>query len=328
MIRSLYYYLGREQDPHRNLALEEYLTATVPAETCILYLWQNAHTVVIGRNQNAWQECRTALLQQEGGVLARRLSGGGAVYHDLGNLNFTFSLRAEDYDLRRQQTVLLEACRSLGVEAELSGRNDILAGGRKFSGNSFYSHAGRSFHNGTLLLRVDMENLGRYLNPSQVKLESKGVSSVRSRVVNLTELVPSLTKEDMEQALVRAFGRVYGLTPQPLRSEDFDRAALEAGYQRFHSDGWIYGEKLPFTASFAARFDWGEITLQLQVEGGKVRAAAVYTDALDEGFALPLAEGLRDRPFTAAGLCAAVEETPACAAVAGELCRFLRQQDI
>lgn len=328
MIRNLYYYLGREHDPHRNLALEEYLTATVPEETCILYLWQNAHTVVIGRNQNAWQECRTALLQQEGGVLARRLSGGGAVYHDLGNLNFTFSLRAEDYDLRRQQTVLLEACRSLGVEAELSGRNDILADGRKFSGNSFYSHAGRAFHNGTLLLNVDMENLGRYLNPSQVKLESKGVASVRSRVVNLTQLVPSLTKDDMEQALVRAFGRVYGLTPQPLRAEDFDRAALEAGYQRFHSDGWTYGEKIPFTASFATRFDWGEITLQLRVEGGKVREAAVYTDALDESFAHPLAESLRDRPFTAAGLCAAVEETPTCAAVAGDLCRFLRQQDI
>lgn len=142
MIRQLLTYRDGCTDPHRNLATEAYLTETVPEDTCILYLWQNRHTVVIGRNQNAWRECRTTLLEQEGGVLARRLSGGGAVYHDMGNLNFTFSLPTADYDLRRQQEVLVAACRRLGIPAECSGRNDILTGGRKFSGNSFYHHGG------------------------------------------------------------------------------------------------------------------------------------------------------------------------------------------
>ena len=190
MIRQLLTYRDGCTDPHRNLATEAYLTETVPEDTCILYLWQNRHTVVIGRNQNAWRECRTTLLEQEGGVLARRLSGGGAVYHDMGNLNFTFSLPTAAYDLRRQQEVLVAACRRLGIPAECSGRNDILTGGRKFSGNSFYHHGGRSFHNGTLLIDVDMEKLGRYLAPSQGKLESKGVASVRSRVVNLSQIQP------------------------------------------------------------------------------------------------------------------------------------------
>lgn len=174
MIRKLLYLCTDNTDPYHNLALEQYLTDTAPADTCILYLWQNRHTVVIGRNQNAWQECRTALLEQDGGKLSRRLSGGGAVYHDMGNLNFTFSLPTAEYDLHRQQRVIVEACRSLGIEASFSGRNDILAAGRKFSGNSFYHHNGCSFHNGTLLVSVDMSNLGKYLTPSQRKLQSKG----------------------------------------------------------------------------------------------------------------------------------------------------------
>ena len=217
MIKKLQYYIGSCTDPHRNLALEEYLTDTVGEDTCILYLWQNKHTVVIGRNQNAWQECRTTELERDSGTLACRLSGGGAVYHDMGNLNFTFSLRTQDYDLRKQQSVIVEACRSLGIPAEISGRNDILTNGCKFSGNSFYSHAGCSFHNGTLLVNVDMANLGKYLTPSKTKLESKGVASVRSRVINLTELKPDLTIDGMAQAMVQAFETVYGLEAQELR---------------------------------------------------------------------------------------------------------------
>ena len=125
MIRKLLYLCTDNTDPYHNLALEQYLTDTVPADICILYLWQNRHTVVIGRNQNAWQECRTALLEQDGGKLSRRLSGGGAVYHDMGNLNFTFSLPTADYDLHRQQRVIVEACRSLGIEASGKGKKNF-----------------------------------------------------------------------------------------------------------------------------------------------------------------------------------------------------------
>ena len=138
MINKLYIYESTGVDPYENIATEKYLLENVQAGSCILYLWQNKNTVVIGRNQNAWAECRTSLLEQEGGKLARRLSGGGAVYHDLGNLNFTFLTCEDEHNIDRQLSVIQEACKRLGIETEKSGRNDLLASGHKFSGNAFY----------------------------------------------------------------------------------------------------------------------------------------------------------------------------------------------
>ena len=143
MIKRLQLFRTDCTDPHRNLAVEQALLEMVGEDTCILYLWQNRHTVVIGRNQNAWRECRTGQMETDGVFLARRLSGGGAVFHDLGNLNFTFLVRKPGYDLNRQLGVIVEACRLMGIPAERSGRNDVLTGGRKFSGNAFYEHQGR-----------------------------------------------------------------------------------------------------------------------------------------------------------------------------------------
>ena len=328
MVQKLQYLTGTGTDPHRNLAIEEYLTDTVPAGTCILYLWQNRHTVVIGRNQNAWKECRTTELAHDGGTLARRLSGGGAVYHDMGNLNFTFSLRTEDYDLRRQQRVIVEACRLLDVEAEISGRNDILTNGCKFSGNSFYSHAGCSFHNGTLLLNVDMANLGKYLTPSKAKLTSKGVESVRSRVINLTELRPTLSVEEMSQAMIAAFQNVYGLPAQALCEEELDAAEIARRYERFHSYDWNYGKTFAFSFSCAERFSWGECTLELAVSKGRVEQAAVFSDAMDAEFAQPLAAALTGCRFTLDELCARIRAVPEAAACADDLCRLLHEQNL
>lgn len=328
MIHALRYLIESGTDPYENLALEQYLTETAEEGVCTLYLWQNRHTVVIGRNQNAWQECRTTQLQADGGFLARRLSGGGAVYHDLGNLNFTFCVRTPDYDLHKQQCVIVEACRLLGIPAEISGRNDVLTDGRKFSGNSFYSHNGRSFHNGTLLLNVDMANLGKYLNPSKVKLQSKGVASVRSRVINLCELKPELTVESMEKAMISAFERVYGSTAVPLSRSNLDLLQLEQRRARFAAWDWNYGANRPFTFSCSEKFPWGEITFQFAVKDGLCDTVDIFTDAMDSEFAEPLRNELSTCRFTITDLCGAILRVPECAAIAEDLCTLIQQQDI
>lgn len=297
MITSIALYEGVSNDPHYNLAVEQHLLETVKEGQCILYLWQNQNTVVIGRNQNPWKECRTTLLAEEGGHLARRLSGGGAVFHDLGNLNFTFLVPQEDYSLDRQFTVIQEAVRSLGIPAEKSGRNDVLSEGRKFSGNAFFKHNGKAYHHGTLLVDVDMAKLSRYLNPSKAKLQSKGVDSVRSRVVNLKELNPELTIDSLKAALLCAFKEVYGCELRILKEEDLDMAEILRIAERNRSWDWNYGAKMPFSVEFDERFPWGGVQIQLDVDNGVIRQAKVYSDSMDWSFVAVLEKLLQDCRF-------------------------------
>lgn len=292
MIQRLALYESASYDPYYNLAVEQHLLESVDEDSCILYLWQNAHTVVIGRNQNVWEECRTSLLEQEGGHLARRLSGGGAVFHDLGNLNFTFLVPQADYCLDRQFSVIQEAARSFGIPAEKSGRNDLLADGRKFSGNAFYRNGTQAYHHGTLLVDVDKARMGRYLNPSKAKLQSKGVESVRSRVVNLRELNPDITIPGLKAAMAEAFAKVYGLPLGQIPDDALDESRIESLRQRNSSWEWLYGQKIPFTFEWEDRFPWGGVQVALQVENGIVRQAKVYSDAMDWSLAPKLEQTL------------------------------------
>lgn len=281
MIDRIGLYEGVSHDPHYNLAVEQFLLESGEEGQCILYLWQNQNTVVIGRNQNPWKECRTTLLREEGGILARRLSGGGAVFHDLGNLNFTFLVPQADYDLARQLSVIREALRTLGIPAEISGRNDILANGRKFSGNAFYKNGKQAYHHGTLLVDVDMEKLGRYLSPSKAKLRAKGVDSVRSRVVNLKELNPEITIDALKAALREAFAQIYGCSVDMIGEPDLDRDRIAALTERNRSWDWNFGQKLPFSFECEDRFPWGGVQVQLTVEAGIILQARIYSDAMD-----------------------------------------------
>ena len=290
-----------ETNPHRNLAREEALLMQYGPEgpkEAILYLWQNASTVVIGRNQNAWRECRTQLLEQEGGTLARRTTGGGAVFHDLGNLNFSFLMPRDAYDLSRQLSVVQEAVRSFGIECEFSGRNDLLAQGRKFSGNAFRLTRHGGLHHGTLLIDVDHARMARYLQVSPEKMSARGVKSVASRVVNLKALCGDMTVEAMALAMQAAFRKEYG----PCEQENADALALdgfEALAARNASWDWNYGAAPSFDISLEKRFAWGGVELLLSLSDGRVSRAKVYTDAMDEGLSVRLEEALTGCPFRA-----------------------------
>ena len=281
MIDKIKYIITTETNPYINLALEEYLLKQVGQQECILYLWQNERTVVIGKNQNPWKECKVAELEAECGKLVRRLSGGGAVFHDLGNLNFTFLVAKDNYSVENQLEVIVKAVNNLGMPAEKSGRNDITVEGKKFSGNAFYSDGLHSYHHGTILVNVDMSMLSLYLNVSRDKLVSNGVESVRSRVTNLTEYRADLTIQRMQEELIQAFGQVYGLQPEKLEVADINPVELSKLEEKFSSWEWIYGKKMEFNFSFSRRFAWGDIDLQFVVDSGRIKQCAAYSDALE-----------------------------------------------
>lgn len=327
MITSLQFFHSTSFDPYYNLAAEQYLMNTMDPQACILFLWQNQNTVVLGRNQNPWRECRTSLLEADGGHLARRFSGGGAVYHDLGNLNFTFLLPASDYNVPRQLSVILQACRELGIPAEATGRNDLTVDGKKFSGNAFYKNGTICCHHGTLMVQVDRDRLGRYLNPSPAKLQSKGVASVRSRVVNLADLRPGLTCASLYGPLKAAFSAVYGL---PCQSCSLPAAPeIQALRQSFSSWQWIYGPRLPFSFSCASRFSWGEVELSLDVHQGRIRHATVCTDSMDWTFSRRLETALTGCRFTLSDMSSAIGRAfESEITICRDLIRMLAEQEI
>lgn len=314
MISTLYAAESRSLYAPENLAAEAFLTRAAGPGTLILFLWRNERTVVIGKNQNAWRECRLDALTGDGGTLVRRLSGGGAVFHDTGNLNVSFCVSRSDEDIPRQTQVILSALRRLGVEAERTGRNDLETDGRKFSGHACYRLDTSSCHHATLMLQVDREALERYLCVSPLKLRSRGVESVRSRVVNLADRYPSLTVSTLCDALRQALSDEYGLPVLPFPWDEHNSgeeiARRQALRERFASWEWTFGRPTPFDLEERARFPWGEAELQLHLERGRIRACRCYTDAMDPLWTGVMEEALVGVRFAPEEIRAAIRALP------------------
>ena len=299
---KLQFVVSNQTNPYLNIAVENYLVAC--SDAVVLYLWRNRRTVVIGQNQNPYSEVNLEALEADGGYLMRRRTGGGAVYHDDGNLNFSFIVPKAIYDQRRQFSVIQRAVESFGLHTEISGRNDLLCEGRKFSGNAFSKGQKNDLHHGTLLISGDMSDLARYLRPKPAKLQKHGVSSVRSRVVNLAELNPAITPESIAPRLRAAFEEVYGSKSEEIPFVELAKHSDVTDLRdEFASDEWRLGRWQTFTAQRSAQFDWGGVELSVTIEDNRIADVQLASDALDlaaldEARLLLMGADIKKRPLS------------------------------
>lgn len=271
-------------NPWFNLATEDWIFNTLNPDSHTLFLWRNSETVVIGRSQNPWVECKTDKMEADNVFLARRQSGGGAVFHDLGNTNFTFLSPKDDYDQEANFTIIINALKKLGIEATLSGRNDMQVGDRKISGSAFKHAADRSFHHGTLLVSANMQKLGDYLNPHPLKLKAKGIKSVRARVANLIDFNETINHQILSDAIIEAFCEYYGETAQVEQLDEASLAkqpTLNTYYQQMADWDWRFGKTPEFTHHIETRFDWGIMDVHMDVKQAIIREVVIFSDALN-----------------------------------------------
>lgn len=270
-------------DPWFNLATEDWIFRDMDPQFHILFLWRNKDTVVIGRNQNPWAECHVSKMEEDGVKLARRQSGGGAVFHDLGNTNFTFLNSRQAYSKETNSRIIINALGRFGIKAYTSGRNDILVDEKKISGAAYKENSDRAFHHGTLLINANLSRLGQYLNPNKKKLEAKGVSSVRARVANLVEFNPEVNHESLSQAIIQEFFAYYK-TECPIEVLDHEYLKtipeLHQYYEQLSDWNWRFGKTPEFSHHLEERLSWGLIDLHLEVKNGYIQEAQLYSDAL------------------------------------------------
>ncbi|MFS7382644.1 lipoate--protein ligase A [Rahnella inusitata] len=326
--------LSDSYDPWFNLAVEDCIFREMTTDQRVLFLWRNAETVVIGQAQNPWKECNTRRMEEDGIRLARRSSGGGAVFHDLGNTCFTFMAGKPEYDKSVSTGIILNALKALGIDASASGRNDLVVqtceGERKISGSAYRETTDRGFHHGTLLLNADLSRLANYLNPDVKKLQAKGITSVRSRVANLNEFVPDIHHDQICAAVTDAFFDWYGqrVEPEIISPDVFpDLPGFSERFAKQSSWEWNFGKAPAFSHELNERFVWGGVDIHFDVEKGNISRAQIFTDSLNPAPLLALAEQLSATRYRAQDVSLAcnkiIEQFPALSAELTELQTWL-----
>lgn len=269
-------------NPAFNLALEQYVFDALPRDRNWFMLWRNHNAIVIGRHQNTLAEINEEAVRERNTTVVRRLSGGGAVYHDLGNLNFTFiqdAVQGGQLDLGLFCRPVAQALQAMGVDAQVNGRNDITIDGQKFSGNSQYVREGRVMHHGTILYDSDLEAVGQVLRADPEKIQAKGVRSVRARVTTVRAHMPRpVPLEQFKARLLEEISRERPMEPYALTPADIAavQAIQAARYDRWE---WNYGISPPCDILRRRRVEGcGTVEARLHLEGGKIVSAAFFGD--------------------------------------------------
>lgn len=290
-------------DARLNLALEEYVLRHKLAEDDILLFYVNSPSIIIGRNQNTIEEIDPDVVAARGITVVRRISGGGAVYHDLGNLNFSFMTPQVSGRFNRYDTFngpVVEVLRAMGVPAEIGGRNDILAAGRKISGNAQFATPGRMFSHGTLLLHANLDDVTAALRPRPGKVESKGMKSIRSRVANIGEFLPEpITVDELrDRILERLFGTRDPARIPSVAMSDADWQGVRALFERRYATWeWNFGQNPACNIQRATRFPAGEIDVRLDVQQGRIANVRIFGDFMGRGDITEIESRLRGLPY-------------------------------
>lgn len=281
--------ISEDFDVFYNLALEEYLTLGIEEDGIILYIWQNEKTVVIGRNQNAYIECDIEFAEKNNIRIARRMSGGGAVYHDLGNLNYTVIYRDGMCSRDLISDFLLKSLLDVGVDSQVGGRNDILLNGKKISGTAYYHGEGFTYQHGCILIDTDIPLMSALLRPHMDKLVSKGIRSVRSRVANISEFDTSVTTSQLRDSLMKNAGLLINgslydgvahITQSTISPKTInDRLFLDIA-KKYSSKEWNYRKETGMECVLHKRYVWGDCTIVFEMDAKTVRGMEVYSDAL------------------------------------------------
>ncbi|MCR8930196.1 lipoate--protein ligase [Priestia megaterium] len=302
----------KNYDPRINLAIEEYALKHLDINETYLLFYINEPSIIIGKNQNTIEEINTKYVEDQQIHVVRRLSGGGAVYHDKGNLNFSFITKDDGnsfHNFKKFTEPVVEALKKLGVNAELSGRNDLMAEGRKISGNAQFSTKGRMFSHGTLLFDSEIENVVSALKVKKDKIESKGIKSIRNRVANISEfLEQKVTVEEFREMLVRyIFDGEENITEYKLTEKDWE-TIHQISKERYQSWDWNYGKSPKFNLQHSHRFPVGQIDVRLEVNKGKIDACTIYGDFFGVGDVQEVQEKLTGVRYEKASIEQALED--------------------
>ena len=315
----MFFYDSKSTSPYENLAMEDYVFSRLARDRDYFLLWQNDRTVVVGKFQNTLAEVNQEFVDAQQIRVARRLSGGGAVYHDLGNLNYTFIVdadRAEAFEFRAFTRPLVETLRDLGVEAESSGRNDVTIQSRKISGSSQYIRNGRLLHHGCIMLDTDLSMLGKVLHVSRDKIESKGTKSVRSRVTTINDCLRTPVTMDRFKALFLQHAAAAGdLEDLVLTPEDFATIA-RLRKEKYETWEWNYGRSPECNCRRYQRFPFGGVTAEMRIQKGIIEQIRFYGDFFGAGELSELEAMLTGLPLTAGAL-ASLRETDLSHYIAG-----------
>lgn len=280
LLNNCFVYHSDSFDPYFNLAAEQYLLKQCNNEV-ILLLYKNTDCIVFGRNQDIFFNCDMELMHKLNVLPVRRITGGGAVFHDVGNLNFCFIIPVEHYKKESSMQIIRDALLNLGIPANVTGRNDITVNNTKVSGNAFYSNSTHALHHGTLLVNSDLEKMEKLLKVDPSKLQPHGIHSVRSRVANLHELYPQYMTDNYEKAITKAFAEYYLGNSNALELRNLNnRKNIYEIKNFFSSDEWIFAHSLKEGEKNSTRFSWGSLDVFYVSIGSKEKYVKIFSDTL------------------------------------------------